>query len=458
MGRSFEAVQRMIDEQKIVMIDLKTTDLAGKLHHISLPVKRFTRSLLQDGSGFDGSSFGFSKVESSDMVMTPDIDTAVLDPFRATPTLSFFTRIHLTEEGRPRFSQDPRWIAEKAEKQLLESGIADQSWWGPEYEFYIFSKVEYDTRTSSSYYTVHHAEEFHHNAYHAANPSDRFDDFRDQAVQMMMDLGIDVKYHHHEVGERGQQEIEVMFDTLLRSADHAVLTKYILFNLAARDELRVTFMPKPLFQQAGSGWHVHQFLTAQGKNIFYGQDGYGRMNPTGLHYIGGILKHAHALSALTNPSTNSYKRLVPGFEAPVTVTFGMANRSSAVRIPSYVTDPDKTRLEYRPPDATSNPYLSLSAMLMAGLDGIINQIDPVKEGFGPFDVNVFDDSMAGKFHFLPRDLEQALQELEEDHAFLLRGDVFTEELIQRWIKIKKTELMEIATMPNPFEYKLYFDF
>lgn len=457
MGRTFEEVESLIAERQIRMIDLKCVDLRGRLHHISLPVERFVPSILHDGVGFDGSSFGFSKVESSDMVITPDLDTAVVDPFRDIPTLSFFTKIHLTDDVRTRFSQDPRRIAESAEKQLAAEGIADKSLWGPEYEFYIFGKVEYDTRTSASYYYVHHAEEIHHNAYHAANPQDRFDDFRDTAVRTMMDLGIDVKYHHHEVGERGQQEIEVMFNTLLNTADQAILTKYILFNLADMNDLHVTFMPKPLFRQAGSGWHVHQYLTKRGKNAFYGKGQYGNMNPTGLHYIGGLLKHAGAISAITNPSTNSYKRLVPGFEAPVAVTFGMANRSSAIRIPSYVSDPQKTRMECRPPDATANPYLALAAMLMAGIDGIVNKIDPVKEGFGPIDTNVFDESMKGRFRFLPRDLDQALDELEGDHAFLLRGGVFSEALIHRWIDVKRQELREIATMPNPYEYKLYFD-
>ena len=457
MERKFEDVEKLIAERGIKMIDLKCVDLRGRLHHITLPVERFSPSILRDGVGFDGSSFGFSKVESSDMVITPDLNTAVVDPFREIPTLSFFTRIHLTDEARTRFSQDPRWIAENAEKCLAAEGVADKSWWGPEYEFYIFEKVEYDTRTSASFYFVHHAEEFHQNAYHACNPQDKFDDFRDQAVRTMMDLGIDVKYHHHEVGERGQQEIETMFSTLLDTADQAILTKYILFNMAHKNDLTVTFMPKPLFRQAGSGWHVHQFLTKNGKNAFHAKGKYANMNKTGLYYIGGLLKHAGAISAIANPSTNSYKRLVPGFEAPVAMTFGMANRSSAVRIPSYVSDPEKTRLEYRPPDATANPYLALAAMLMAGLDGIVNKIDPTKEGFGPIDTNIFDESMKGRFRFLPRHLDQALDELEQDHDFLLRGGVFSEALIRRWVDVKRAELHEIATMPNPFEYKLYFD-
>jgi glutamine synthetase len=457
MRRSFEAIEALIREKNIEMVDLKSLDLRGRMHHVSIPVTHFTPAILHDGVGFDGSSFGYSKVECSDMIQIPDIDTAVVDPFREIPTLSFFTKIHLTDKDRSRFQQDPRWVAEKAEQFVLDSGVGDKSWWGPEYEFYIFSEVEYDTRTSASFYFVNHEEEFHHNAYHACNPKDMYDDFRDLAVQLMLRLGIDVKYHHHEVGERGQQEIELMFNGLLKSADEALLTKYVLFNLARTHDLYVTFMPKPMFRQAGSGWHVHQFLTRQGKNIFFGPGEYANMNETGLFYIGGLLRHSRALSALTNPSTNSYKRLVPGFEAPVTITYGMANRSSAVRIPSYVSDPQKTRLEYRPPDATANPYLALSAMLMACLDGVINRIDPREEGFGPFDTSTSHDSTPDSIRFLPRSLDQAIEEIEKDHEFLLRGGVFSEDLLKRWLSMMREEIMEIATMPNPFEYKLYFD-
>jgi len=455
--RSFESIVAMIKEQNIKMIDLKSIDLKGRLHHVTLPVEQFTPELLKNGVGFDGSSYGFSRLEKSDMIQIPDIETAVVDPFRKIPTLSLFACIHLTDENRSRFSQDPRRIAENAEKYLRDTGIADRSLWGPEYEFYIFSDVEYDTRTSASYYKVKHDEEFHHNAYHACNPNDIYADFRDSAVNMMMSLGIDVKYHHHEVGERGQQEIENMFNTLLTTADQAILTKYILFNLADKNDLYVTFMPKPMFKQAGSGWHVHQFLTRNGKNVFYNKGTYANLNDTAHYYIGGLLKHARALSAIINPSTNSYKRLVPGFEAPTAITFGQANRSSAIRIPSYVSDPEMTRLEYRPPDATSNPYLALSAMLMAGVDGILNKIDPTEEGFGPCDANISDESSRQDIHFLPRNMDKALDELENDYQFLLRGDVFSERLITQWIELKRGELKEIATMPNPFEYKLYFD-
>lgn len=450
-------LNKFIKQHNIEIIDLKCVDLIGRLHHISLPLSEVTlNDIVYDGVGFDGSSYRFSKVEASDMILIPDLSTAVIDPFRDMKTLTFFANIHLTDKNRSRFNQDGRFVAAKAEAILEKYKIADQSWWGPEFEFYIFSKVDYDTRTAASYYYVEHAEEFYTNAYHAANPFDIYDDFRDEACSYLKKFGIRVKYHHHEVGERGQQEIETYFMNLLEAADKTILTKYTLFNLSRLKNLFITFMPKPMFHQAGNGLHVHQFLTKKNKNVFYEKGAYGNLNKTALYYIGGLLKHANALCAFTNPSTNSYKRLVPGFEAPVAITFGQANRSSAVRIPKYINNPQYTRLEYRPPDATANPYLCYSAMLMAGIDGIINKIDPTKEGFGPFDTNIFELEKDKRIHFLPRNLSEALDALEADNEFLKRDNVFTDDLIQQWIKLKEEEIRSIATMPHPFEYKMYF--
>jgi glutamine synthetase len=450
-------LNKFIKQNKIEIIDLKCVDLIGRLHHVSLPLSEVTLDdIVFNGVGFDGSSYRFSKVESSDMILVPDLSTAVIDPFRDMKTLTFFTNIHLTDKARSRFDQDGRYVASKAEAILKKYKIADLSWWGPEFEFYIFSKVEYDTRTASSFYHVEHAEEFYTNAYHAANPFDIYDDFRDEACAYLKRFGIKVKYHHHEVGERGQQEIETYFMNLLEAADKTILTKYTLFNLSRMKNLFVTFMPKPMFHQAGNGLHVHQFLTKKGKNVFYEKGKYGNLSKLALYYIGGLLKHANALCAFTNPSTNSYKRLVPGFEAPVAITFGQANRSSAIRIPKYVNNPQFTRMEYRPPDATANPYLSYSAMLMAGIDGIINKIDPTKEGFGPFDSNIFELEKDKRIHFLPRNLSEALDALEVDNGFLKRENVFTDDLIKQWIKLKEEEIRSIATMPHPFEYKMYF--
>jgi glutamine synthetase len=454
---AIQKTDRLIKDNDIEVIDLKCIDLTGRLHHVSLPVhESIVTSLMREGVGFDGSSYGFRKVENSDMVLVPDLGTATIDPFREAKTLSFYANIFLTDENSTPFSQDGRHVARLAESLVKKYTGADLSFWGPEFEFYIFSKVKYDTRTSASYYEIEHGEEFFTNAYHAANPFDVYDDFRDKACRMLKDFGIKVKYHHHETGERGQQEIETYFETLLKTADNVVTVKYALFNLAKQNNLHITFMPKPMFKQPGSGMHIHTFLTKNGKNAFYQKGEYGNVNQLGRYFIGGLLKNGRVLSAFTNPSTNSYKRLVPGFEAPVALTYSKGNRSSAIRIPSYVSNPEMTRFEYRPPDSTANPYLCLSAILMAGVDGIINKIDPVKEGFGPFEKNIVEHAAADAVHFLPRNLEESLDALESDSAFLRRDNVFSEELINQWIENKHREINSINTMPHPFEYKMYF--
>lgn len=455
--QTVQSINSLIKKNKIEVIDLKAIDLSGRLHHISLPVNdNIIAKLVKEGVGFDGSSYGFRKVENSDMILIPDLDTAVVDLFRETPALSFYSNIILTDGERLRFSQDGRHLAKQAEQLLKQTTGADKSWWGPEFEFYIFSDVVYDTRTSTSFYKVEHAEEFYKRAYHAANPFDIYDDFRDEASKLLQQFGINVKYHHHEVGERGQQEIETYFTDLLTTADNIITAKYVLFNFARQKNLFITFMPKPMYQQAGNGLHLHLYLTKNGKNAFYKKGAYGNMNQLGLYFIGGMLKHAPALSAFTNPSTNSYKRLVPGFEAPVALTYGQGNRASAIRIPKYVSNPEETRFEYRPPDATINPYLCLSAMLLAGIDGVVNKIDPVKEGYGPYDKNFLDDDGKDKILMLPRTLAEALDALELDHDFLKRGNIFTNELLDQWVKIKTEEIQAIGTMPHPFEYKMYF--
>jgi glutamine synthetase len=450
--------KELITRRKIEFIDLKCIDLAGALHHISLPVRPgILERLVQEGVGFDGSSYGFRKVENSDMVLVPDLSTAVIDIFREAPTLSFYANIFLTDDGRTPFSEDGRMIASRVERLLRGTVGADTSWWGPEFEFYIFSKVRFDTRTSSSFYEVEHAEEFYKNAYHAANPFDLYDDFRDDACRVLKQFGVDVKYHHHETGERGQQEIETYFMNLLTAADSIVTTKYALFNFARQRDLFITFMPKPMYQQAGNGMHLHLYLTKNGRNLFYAKGEYANLSELARYFIGGMLKHGPALSAFTNPSTNSYKRLVPGFEAPVALTYGRGNRASAIRIPKYISNPDETRFEYRPPDSTANPYLCLSAMLLAGIDGVVNAIDPVKEGYGPHDTTIDDDSAEGHVQFLPRNLDEALDALARDHEFLQRDNLFSPDLIDQWVRIKKQEIKSIGTMPHPFEYKMYFN-
>jgi glutamine synthetase len=454
MSLELARVKHIINEHNIEFLDLKTVDLVGRLHHITLPLEDDTlERIMEQGVGFDGSSFGFAKVESSDMIQKPDLTTAQIDMFRDRPTLTCFTNVFLTDENRTRFSQDVRWVANQAETMLKELGIADVSHWGPEFEYYIFSKVEFDTRTSASYYKIQHEEEFFHNAYHACSPFDLYDDMRDESCNLLKKAGIPVKYHHHEVGERGQQEIELFFEPLLKTADNIMMVKYILFSQAAAKNMHITFMPKPMYQQAGSGLHVHQYLTKGKENVFYEKDSYANFSKTGLYYIGGMLKHAASLAAFTNPSTNSFKRLVPGFEAPVAVTFGQGNRSSCVRIPSYIHDPKETRLEYRPPDATANPYLMLAAMLMAGVDGIVNKIDPIELSYGPHDGNIYTEEQE---KILPRNLEEALDALETDNEYLQRNGIFPPKLIEQWLKTKREEVHDIATMPHPFEYKMYF--
>ena len=458
LSRLLARCNAQIRREKVEMIDLKCIDLTGHLHHISLPAQPgLLERLVTEGVGFDGSSYGFRKVENSDMILVPDLTTALIDPFRQAPTLSLFANIVLTDEKRTPFSQDGRRIAARAEALLQQTTGADRSWWGPEFEFYIFSRVKFDTRTAASYYEIEHAEEIFSRAYHAANPEDQYDDFRDDACRLLKNLGIPVKYHHHEGGERGQQEIETFFMDLLTAADSIIMTKYALFNFARQRDLFVTFMPKPMYQQAGNGMHLHLFLSKNGKNAFYKKGEYGNLNQFGRWFIGGMLKHGPALSAFTNPSTNSYKRLVPGFEAPVALTYGTGNRASAVRIPKYVTNPEETRFEYRPPDSTANPYLCLTAMLLAGIDGVMQKIDPVKEGFGPFDKTITEESVREHVHFLPRNLDEALDALDADHDFLMRGGLFTDDLLDQWVDLKKLETKSIATMPHPFEYKMYFN-
>jgi len=452
----FAQVRQEAAEQRVEFVDLKLLGHAGRLHHLSFPFERFTPDVCENGIGFDGSSYGFMNVEKSDMVLVPDLATARIDPFRTRPTLTMFAQAHLTDAQRTPFAQDSRVIARKAEAALRATGVADTSYWAPEYEFYIFEEAEYLSETAESSFAVQSRERFFQNAYHACNPHDRYDDFRDETSHLMQQFGIPVRYHHHEVGAQGQQEIEGWFADLLTTGDNAVLTKYILFNLAERFDLKVTFMPKPLFDNAGSGLHLHQFLTREGQNVFNDESGYASLSRTALHYIGGILLHSDALCALTNPSTNSYKRLVPGFEAPTARTYGRSNRGAAIRVPSYVTDPQFRRIEYRPPDFTCNPYLCTAAILMAGIDGIVREIEPAAHGFHPEDAP--SPNAAEQLTFLPRSLDDALDALEADHQFLERDDVFPEVLIHRWLEIKRGEIHSINRRPHPYEFTMYFDF
>lgn len=443
------------EQEQIEMIDLKAIDLKGKLHHITFPIEELNENLMFDGIGFDGSSYGFAKVQMSDMILIPDLETAVKDPFRDVNTLSIFANIHITDDKRSRFSQDPRYISRKAEDTLKSLKIADEALFNFEYEFFIFNDISISTSPFDTHIKITPGEQMHFNAYHIANPDDLYCDFRDKATQMLLQYNIPIRYHHHEVGGYGQQEIETNLYPMHKSAENAVWARYILQNLAFLNNIVITFMPKPLYNHPGSGLHFHILLKKNNKNIFYNKGAYANLSDTAFYFIGGILSHSSSLCAFTNPSTNSYKRLVPGFEAPVTKTFGRSNRSSAIRIPAYLSDPDLVRFEYRPPDFTCNPHLALSAILMAGIDGIVNKTDPQKENFGPFDTNLY-ASDKQDIRFLPQHLDQALEELNKDYKYLLRNNVFSENFIEQYIKVLKKDCNEIGNYPNPKEFELYF--
>jgi glutamine synthetase len=451
------ATQRKLKELQVEFIDLKTLDLKGKLHSLLLPSVMLDEKLIRGGVGFDASSYGFAKPEKSDMVMIPDLETMIIDPFRARKTAVFMAAIHLTDRARTRFSEDPRFVAAKAEEALVKSKIGSKALFGPEFEFFIFRKAEFGVRDDASYYFLEKDSEANSNQYHAGSPEDEHVDFKNEAVAILQQLGIDIKYHHHEVAVN-QHEIETKFNPLLKTADQAVIIKYVLFNLAKKHDLFVTFMPKPFFGRAGNGWHVHQFILNREVNVFLKKGNYANFSDTGLHYLSGLLFHSGSLSALSNPSTNSYKRLVRGFEAPVSAIFATSNRNAAIRIPAYVSE-SETRLEYRPGDAAANPYLFLSAMLLSGIDGVFKNLSPEKYNFGPFDGAIPDAKVfKDKIKLLPADLAEALDCLERDNEYLKYDNVFDDALIQQWLKIKRAEIAEIAGIPHPKEFEMYFNF
>ncbi|GAB4396635.1 MAG: type I glutamate--ammonia ligase [Anaerolineales bacterium] len=472
MFQTFEQARRFVDERAIQMIDLKFTDLWGRWHHVTVPASQFVPELMEKGIGFDGSSVGLRSVKSGDMVLVPDLSTGVIDPFWELATLSFICTT-LEADTHQVFANDPRNIAARAEAYLHESGIADYSLWGPEFEFYIFDNVSFESGVNASGYRVdsqeadwNSAKGGHghyiplHGGYHAIPPKDQLFNLRSEMCLILERMGIPVKYHHHEVGGPGQSEIETPMMRLLAAGDAGMTIKYATKMAAHKYGKTVTFMPKPLYGEAGSGMHFHQQLFKDGANLFYDPKGYGNLSQNALYYIGGLLKHGAAVLAFTNPSTNSYRRLVPGYEAPVNAFFSLGNRSAAIRIPKYATQPDAARFEFRPPDATCNMYLALAAQLMAGLDGIRNQIDPTAEGFGPFDENIFawSETQRAKIKGLPNSLNEALIALENDHAFLTEGGVFSQEMITQWVDYKRSaEYFPVRNRPHPYEMSLYFD-
>ena len=477
---NFRQINEFIKENKIKIIDFKQIDLAGRWHHLTIPVDSFSEELLERGIGFDGSSYGFLTVEKSDMVFIPDITSAFIDPISESPTMSMIGDIFsITKDGYQRFEDDPRYIAEKCERYLLETGISDLCLFGPEFEFYILDNVEfriepnnieahldsvqaawntfdssYDDYKKNRGYKV-----LAHKGYHTDLPYDISFDLRNKMVLLLEENDIPVKYHHSENGGPGQVEIEVDFTTLREMGDRTQKLKYIIKNTAIKNGKTATFMPKPFFDEAGSGMHVHFQMFKNNKPLFYDKKGYSCLSDAALYAIGGILRHSPALMAFTNPTINSYKRLVPGYEAPVSICFAEANRSAVIRIPGYTIDPGEKRFEYRPPDASANPYLCFSVILMAAIDGIKNKIDPSAEGFGPFDKNMYKltEEEKKQVKMLPATLEEAARALEKNHDFLLAGGVFTESIINSQLVQLRSDIKEFNVIPHPLEYKKYFD-
>jgi glutamine synthetase len=454
-----------------VMVDLKFIDLPGKWQHTSIPFDCLEEDSFENGVGFDGSSIrGFQPINQSDMLLIPDAVTAVMDPFTKYPTLSLQCTVQDTIT-RQNYSRDPRYIARKAEAYLKSTGIADTAFFGPEAEFFIFDDVRFDAAVNQGFYFVDSVEAAwnmgrdekpnlshkirYKEGYFPVPPQDTLMDIRTEIVLAMQKVGIKVEVSHHEVATAGQGEIDMRFDQMLRMADKLMWFKYIVKNVAEANKKTATFMPKPLAGDNGNGMHVHQSLWKDGKPLFAG-DEYAGLSNLALWYVGGIIKHAHALAAVTNPTTNSYKRLVPGFEAPVNLAYSSRNRSAAVRIATYSPSPKTRRLEVRFPDGTSNPYIAFSAMMMAGLDGIQNKIDPG----GPLDKDIYalTAEELRDVPTMPPSLEVALDALEKDHDFLLKGDVFTQDVIEKWLEYKReNELAETRKYPTPLEYKLYYD-
>ncbi len=468
-------VLKLAKQKGALIVDLRFIDMPGLWQHFSIPVSELTEDLFAEGIGFDGSSIrGFQAINESDMLLFPDPDTAQMDPFTAVPTLVLICDVKDPITGSP-YGRDPRYVARKAEAYVKSTGLADTIYIGPELEFFIFDDVRFEQGQNYGFYQVN-AESGHWNSgrvgtpenpnlgyrarskqgYVPVAPSDHHQGLRSEMVLNLESVGVKIEVHHHEVASAGQTEIDMRFDTLLKMADKVLWYKYVTKNTARKHGKTVTFMPKPIFQDNGSGMNTHQSLWKGGKNLFYGKGGYADISDMCKHYIGGILKHAPALLAFIAPSTNSYRRLVPGYEAPINLAYSARNRSAAVRIPMYSSSEKAKRLEFRTPDPTCNPYLSFAACVMAGLDGVQNKIDPGQ----PLDKDLYElpPEEAAQIKQLPGSLDVALDNLEHDHEFLLKGDVFTKDFIDTWIDYKrKNEVDAIRLRPHPYEFSLYFD-
>ncbi len=476
MFSSIEETIKFVKDEKVEMVDFKIIDLIGRWHHVTIPASQFSEPMFVDGMGLDGSSYlGYRGVHESDMKIIPDNSTCILDPFAELKTLSIICDV-VEADGTP-YNRCPRSLAKRAETYMsqIQRGKA---MFGSEIEWYMFDDMRYASSEKESFYYLDSADAFWNTGaeespnigykfpqkggYHGIPPADRTSNLRSEMVKLIEEAGIAVKIHHHEVGSPCQLEITLQHDSLLRAADAVMVVKYIVKNIAYRNQKVATFMPKPVFQEGGNAGHVHQSIADEnGNSLFYDPKSYACLSQLALNYIGGLLTHAPALCALTDPSTNSYKRLTPGYEAPTNLFFSTGSRqAAAVRIPAYELTKRSTRVEFRPPDATCNPYLSLSAQLMAGLDGIENKMDPTEQGFGPFDVDItkLPDEEQARIKALPTSLEAALDALRDDHDFLLKGRVFAEDLINFWIKYKREEEVKpIQLRPHPYEFTLYND-
>lgn len=472
MFSSPDEVLKYIQEEDVKFVDIRFTDLPGSQHHFNVPAHSVDLDFFENGQLFDGSSIrGFQGIQESDMQLIPDVATAFIDEYRVEKTLAMTFSIVNPRTGEP-YGRDPRGVAQKAEEYLSSSGIADTAFFGPEAEFFLFEDVKYQSSPEASFYAIG-AEEANWTSgdeipggnkghklatkggYFPVTPQDKNADVRDAIVLALEAAGLSVERSHHEVGGPGQQEINYKFNTLVHAADDVQKFKYVVKNTADQFGKTATFMPKPIFEENGSGMHCHQSLWNGGEPLFYDEKGYANLSDTARWYIGGLLKHAHSVLAFSNPTVNSYKRLVKGYEAPVSLVYSQGNRSAAIRIPITGSNPKAKRLEFRAPDASGNPYLAFAAMLMAGLDGIRNRIEPHE----PVDKDLYElpPEELADIPQAPGTLDAALDALEADHEFLLEGGVFTEELVQTWIEYKREEEIEPLNLrPNPYEFELYF--
>ena len=473
MNTNVQKVMDMIRENDIKMVDFKMVDINGQYRHVTIAAKDFNESVLENGIGFDASNYGYAVVEKSDMVFIPDPTTALIDPFCEIPTLSMTGNAMIIDspQNRP-LAQYPRNIVAAAVQYMRDLGIADEMKILPEFEFYVFDDVGWKVAPYAVSATVD-AEQAHWNSdvdgfgnivpkqknYHIAKPFDVTYEMRSEMCLLMEEAGIQINYHHPEVGAAGQFEIEPKLGEVVKMADATMMIKYIIHNVTRKYGKTATLMPKPVMGEAGSGMHVHMLLFKDGKPVFSDDNGYSHLSETAHYFIGGLLTHIGSLCALTNPSTNSFKRLVPGFEAPVTVGYATSNRSAVIRIPAYAKAPELRRFELRNPDATCNPYFCYAAILMAGLDGVKRKIDPRNKNWGPFDMNLFTlpEDKKAKLQGLPTRLEEALDALEQDHDYLTVENVFPEELLQNFIAAKRAECKEISAVPNPIEFEKYYN-